>query len=515
LVSRDLNRWALCLAALVLLTCGCKGEEDLLGQKVLVVGLESSPVHLDPRIGTDAGSSRIQQLLFRGLFQKDEVGEAVPDLVQSWEQPDPVTYRFRLRPGVRFHDGRLLKARDVCHTLESILDPALGSPLRGNFETIRSVECPDQETVVLRLSEPDASLLTRLDVGVVAEPGQPGQGGGETGGLIGCGPFRLLSWDPPREVRLGAFAGYEGGAPALREVRFKIVPDSTVRVLELRKGSIHLIQNDFQPEVLPLLERDGRFRVLKDQGTSYSYLGFNLRDPILASREVRRAIAHAIDRDGIIRYLLGGLAAPATGVLSPSHWAYEPDVQGYPYDPDLARRLLDAAGYPDPDGPGPRKRFELTYKTSQNELRRRIAEAIQYQLESVGIGVRLRSYEWGTFFADVRKGNFQIYSLTWIGVTDPDIFRYLFASDSVPPAGANRGRYENPEVDRLVKRGKSVLDKEERKRIYSRVQKILAEDLPYVSLWHGMNVAVFDKRIHGFRLFPAGDLVSLREVWIE
>lgn len=510
----DVGR-ALCLAAFFWMAMGCSGEEDLLGQKVLVVGLESSPVHLDPRIGTDAGSSRIQQLLFRGLFRKNESGEVVPDLVESWEQPDPVTYRFRLRRGVRFHDGTVLDARDVCYTLESILDPATGSPLRGNFETIRSVECPDSGTVMVRLSEPDSSLLVRLDVGVVADPGRRKIGDRGDSGMVGCGPFFLVSWDPGREIRLGAFAGSEGGEPALREVRFKIVPDSTVRVLELRKGSIHLIQNDFQPEVLPLLERDGRFQVLKGQSTSYSYLGFNLQDPILACADVRRAIAHAIDREGIIRYLLAGLAVPASGVLSPCHWAYEPDVRRYPYDPDLARRLLDGAGYLDPDGPGPGKRFELTYKTSQNELRRRIAEAIQYQLELVGIGVRLRSYEWGTFFSDIRKGNFQIYTLTWVGVTDPDIFRYLFASESMPPSGANRGGYRNPEVDRLVKMGRGILDPEERRKIYSRVQRILAEDLPYVSLWHSMNVAVFDRRIHGFRLLPTGDLISLRDVWID
>lgn len=515
LLARGLVGHGLCLAALFWIAMGCKGEEDLLGQKVLVVGLESSPVHLDPRIGTDAGSSRIQQLLFRGLFRKTESGEMVPDLVESWEQPDPVTYRFRLQRGVRFHDGTLLEARDVCYTLQTILDPAFGSPLRGNFETIASVECPDPETVLVRLSEPDASLPVRLDVGVVPEPERRGLVDSRASGLVGAGPFRLLAWDPGREVRLGAFAECEGGGPDLREVRLKIVPDSTVRVLELRKGSIHLLQNDFQPEVVPLLERDGRFRVLKGPGTSYSYLGFNLQDPILASAGVRRAIAHAIDREAIIRHLLAGLALPATGVLSPFHWAYEPEVRSYPYDPELARRLLDEAGYPDPDGPGPGKRFELIYKTSQNELRRRIAEAIQYQLESVGIGVSLRSYEWGTFFSDIRKGNFQIYTLTWVGVTDPDIFRYLFASESVPPNGANRGGYRNPEVDRLVKLGRGVWDRQERKKIYSQVQKILAEDLPYVSLWYTMNVAVLDKRIRGFRLMPTGDLISLRDVRVD
>jgi peptide/nickel transport system substrate-binding protein len=148
-------------------------------------------------------------------------------------------------------------------------------------------------------------------------------------------------------------------------------------------------------------------------------------------------------------------------------------------------------------------------------LRRRIGEAIQGLLAEVGIDVKMRSYEWGTFFSDIRKGNFQIYTLTWVGITDPDIYYYLFHSKSIPPDGANRGAYLNPEMDLLIERGRVLRNREERKEAYGRIQKTLARDLPYVSLWNEVNVVVTAPRVRGFVLRPDGDFLSLKDVWIE
>jgi peptide/nickel transport system substrate-binding protein len=505
----------LCLTiALLLFLCGCQ-EEDLLGQGILVVGLEANPTNLDPRFSTDAASSRINELLFSRLFRKNEAGEPVEDIVEEWEQTDPTTYRFCIRKGIRFHDGRPLDARDVRYTFMSMMDPALGSPLRSSYQMIESIECPDPHTLLFRLSEPYASLLINLDLGVLPRPTRQDARVRAPAGHIGSGPFQFVSWTQNHEIRLMANPGYFGGPPRIREILFRIVPDDTVRILELRKGTIHLLQNDIEPEVLRSLERDAGFTVQKRQGTNYSYMGFNLKDSILGSLKVRQAIAHAIDRKAIIEHLLGGLAVPATGVLSSLNWSYEPAVEVYGYDPEKAKHLLDEAGHRDPDGPGPAKRFTLTYKTSQNELRRRIGEAIQGLLGEVGIDVKMRSYEWGTFFSDVRKGNFQIYTLTWVGITDPDIYYYLFHSKSVPPDGANRGTYLNPEIDLLIERGRVLQDREERKKVYGRIQEILARDLPYVSLWNEVNVVVMDPRVRGFVLRPDGDFLSLKDVWIE
>jgi peptide/nickel transport system substrate-binding protein len=197
------------------------------------------------------------------------------------------------------------------------------------------------------------------------------------------------------------------------------------------------------------------------------------------------------------------------------NWAYYGDVPTYDYDPQRSRELLDRAGYPDPDGEGPEMRFTLMFKTSQDELRKRIASALQQQLKEVGIGMNVRSYEWGTFYGDIKSGNFQIYTLSWVGVTDPDIYYYVFHSSNIPPHGANRGRYRNPVMDTLLEDARKTLDLATRKHYYARVQKILAKDSPYVSLWHYENVVVMAKNVHGFILDPRGDLFSLKDVWVE
>jgi peptide/nickel transport system substrate-binding protein len=502
------------ILAVVLATFGCQ-REDLLSEGILVVGLESNPTNLDPRLSADAASSRINDLVFSRLFRKNEAGEPVEDLVQSWEQIDPTTYRFRIRQGVRFHNGRSLTAHDVRYTFQSVMDPSFGSPLCSTYQIIESIECPDLHTILFRLSEPYASLLINLDLGILPGPNREDPHGSTPLVSVGSGPFRFVSWAQNREIRLAANPDYYDGAPRIREVRFKVVPDDTVRVLELRKGTIHLLQNDMEPAVLRTLEGDPRFLVQKRQSTNYAYMGFNLRDPILRSLKVRQAIAHGIDREAIIEHLLGGLAVPATGVLSRLHWACETKVATFAYDPQKAKRLLDEAGYVDPDGPGPATRFSLIYKTSQNELRRRIGEAIQGLLGGIGIEVKMRSYEWGTFFSDIRKGNFQIYTLTWVGIADPDIYYYIFHSQNVPPNGANRGAYANPQVDRLLEGGRVLSDREERRRVYSKVQRILARDLPYVSLWNDVNVVVMDRRIRGFVLYPDGHYGSLKDVRVE
>jgi peptide/nickel transport system substrate-binding protein len=240
-----------------------------------------------------------------------------------------------------------------------------------------------------------------------------------------------------------------------------------------------------------------------------------LTHPILKHRKVRQAIAYAIDRDAIIRHLLKGLGTPASGVLSPLNWAYESAVDHWPYDPEKAKRLLDEAGFRDPDGDGPLPRFRLSFKTTNIDLRKRIAEALKDQLQRVGIELEIRAYEWGTFYSDIKKGDFHLYSLAWVGVLDPDIYYQIFHSGSMPPAGDNRGRYSNTAVDDLLEKGRRSTDMIERKRIYSQIQKVLAADLPYIPLWWWKNVIVKKPSLQGFVPYPDGDLTTLKSVYFK
>ena len=295
----------------------------------------------------------------------------------------------------------------------------------------------------------------------------------------------------------------------MEEIVFRIIPDDTVRYLEMKKGSLDFIQNNLPPDVVAGIEQEGNFQVLKSPGTTYEYIGFNLRDKYCQHLEVRQAVAHALDIPLMIRHLLKGLGTEATGVLSPGHWAFNPEVPRYEYNPERARELLDRAGFP-PGADG--FRFTLEYKTTQADLSRRKGEVIQNQLAAVGIRVRLTSYEWSAFYADIRSGNFQLYSLQWVGVTDPDIYYYLFHSRSIPPEGANRGHYVNPTLDALIEAGRYTLNLEQRTSIYQQIQEIVARDVPYISLWHNSNVAVMKKGLEGYVLYPAGDFSSLKNL---
>jgi peptide/nickel transport system substrate-binding protein len=223
---------------------------------------------------------------------------------------------------------------------------------------------------------------------------------------------------------------------------------------------------------------------------------------------VRQAIALALDREALVRFVLGGAARLASGLLPPEHWAFAP-APAPVHAPERARRLLDRAGYPDPDGPGPTPRFTLIYKSSTQPSRRRLAEAIQAQLARVGIGLEIRTYEWGTLYADVRRGNFQLCALAWVGVTDPDLYYLALHSTMQPPDGYNRGGYASQVMDRLTTRGRETLYAGARHAIYARVQRRAARDLPMVPLWWEDRVVVQTARLHGFEPTASGELTGL------
>jgi len=498
-----------CLSALMalLLIIACGGNRPA-PQGLLTLAIDVSPSSLDPRLGSDEASRRVQQLLFNGLVRYNERGEAVGDLADSWEQPDPLQYVFHLRPGVRFHDGRPFTSDDVRYTVESILGDEVASFRRGDFAVIESVETPDPATVRFRLKERFSPFLANLGLGILPRGIGPEAGSHP----VGTGPFRLVRFRRDQDIQLEAYPDYFRGRPPCPRVRLKVVPEAVSRQQELLKGSVDLVVNDLTPDQVEAIRGAGSLRVVFGPSNSSAYLGFNLEDPILKDVRVRQAVAHALDRERIIQVLLHQLARPASGLLPPDHWAYEPLVRAYPHDEAKASGLLDAAGYPDPDGRGPLPRFRLTYKTSTNELARDQASVFQEQLKRVGIDLEVRSFEWATFYDDIKAGRFQIFSLQWTQILDPDVYRMRFGSAYFPPAGFNRVRYRNPEVDRLLALGTRADSLEERRKAYSRIQQILAEDLPYVNLWHKSNFAVLGRRVEGFELTPSADFYVLEQV---
>lgn len=496
-------------ALFIVAACGTSQRQD--GPQTLVVGVEAGPGTIDPRRGGDQATSRVNDLLFDGLVRVDHDGLIQPALAESWEIPDPLTYIFHLREGVRFHDGSSFGSEDVRQTLETILSPDFPTYRKEDFSHVEQVETPDRLTVLIRLHRPFAPLLFNLAVGIV--PAESGRDPGEL--LPGTGPYRLVEHRPDRYVLFARHDDYYLGPASMPAIRFKIVPQVTVRMLELRKGSVQMVINDLNPDILQQFRDNPGFQVLETAGCTYAYIGFNLTDPVLGDLRVRQAIAMAINREEMVNDWALGTAVPASGLIPPMSWAWVPDLPQPPYDPAAARALLDRAGYPDPDGPdGAAVRFSLEFKGSTSDVSRQKSAILKEYLRQVGIELKIRQLEWGTFYEDIRKGFFQIYSLNWtgIGLLDPDILRTRFHSALAPPAGLNRGQYGNPEVDRLLEAGLESPLQEERFPLYAEAQRLIADDLPYINLWYKKNYVVLQKGLAGFTLSPTGDFYYLKDV---
>jgi peptide/nickel transport system substrate-binding protein len=485
-----------------LLSCSRKADPD-----TLVMIIESSPTNLDPRVGLDAQSERIDGLLFDNLLSRDEHLSVKPGLAEGWETPDPKTYIFHLHPGVQFSDGRPLTSRDVKWSFDSLLQRTIRSTKTGTYTLVDHIDAPDENTVVFRLKQPWAGLLWNLAGGEGMGIVPYGSLDEISGHPIGSGPFRFVSAEQDKEVVIERNPNYWGTKAKLERVRFMVVPDTTTRALELRKGSADLEINALFPDMVLTLQRESRLEVMRGPGTVLAYMAFNLRDPILRDVRVRQAIAYAIDRTPLIHFLIRDFARPAKSVLPPESWAYDANVQQYPHDFEKARQLLDASGHPPVNG----IRFHLTMKTSTEESSRSMAAVFQQQLREVGIALDIRSFEFATFFSDVQHGEFQVYSLRWIGGNeDSEIFDYAFNSSKIIPNGANRQYYSNPKVDALIEKARGETDHNVRKQDYARIQEILSEDLPYVDLWYFDNVMVYSKRVRNLQLNPSGNYDFLK-----
>jgi peptide/nickel transport system substrate-binding protein len=487
---------------LPMLSCSRPPDPD-----TLVMIIESSPTNLDPRVGLDAQSERIDGLLFDNLLARDEHLSVTPGLAERWDTPDPRTYIFHLRPGVKFSDGRPLTARDVKWSFDSLLQGKVRSTKASTYRFVDYIEAPDDQTVIFHLKEPWAALLWNVAGGGGMGIVPYGSGSEVSQQPVGSGPFRFVRAEQDKDVVIERNDNYWGAHAKVARVRFMVVPDSTTRALELRKGSADVAINALAPDTVVTLQRDPSLRVLQGPGTVLAYVAFNLRDPILQDVRVRQAIAYALDRRPHIHYLWRDAARPAASVLPPESWAYDANVPQYLYDPEKARQLLDAAGYPVVNG----VRFHLTMKTSTEESSRAMAAVFQQQLRDVGIALDIRSFEFATFFSDVTHGEFQMYSLRWVGGNeDPDIFGYAFHSSSIIPKGANRQYYSNPRVDSLIDAARIEADQNARKQDYAAIQQILAEDVPYIDLWYFDNVLVYSSRVKNLQLNPSGNYDFLR-----
>ena len=473
---------------LLLGIAGCGGGPDF-SMDGAIVGLEEFPGSLEPPYGLDANSQRIQHLCFASLLSLNPDGSFSNELAESVVMQDETTFVFTLRDNLAFSDGSALTASDVVSAYQEILSPGSASSLKGAYAIIESVEATDSRRVVFKLKEPFAPFFMLATLGISKK--LP-----EEGPRLASGPYEVKEVVENRRIVLQENPRWFGKHPSLERVVLKLVPDESERVLELKRGSIDIIQNDFAPDLLPFLQEDAGLAVSQTPGSSFTYVALNLHNPYLSDIRVRQALNLAIDREKLAKSLYKGMVVPSDSVLPNGHWARHPKIGVPPFDAKKAKALIKEAqeAFPKKGGTIP---IKLALKVSSNQAAFRLAEALRSSFFDVGVNVEIQARERGKFFEEVRSGLFDMYVLTWAGVVEPDVYRTLFFSSSVPPVGDNRGFYANPLLDGLLLKARSSYDREVRRELYWRVQEILSQDLPYLHLWHAQNTLVHRRSIEG------------------
>ncbi len=447
---------------------------------------------LDPRFVSDPYGLRVSRLLFASMVTVDpRTLEVVPDLAESIATPSPTQYVVRLREGLRFSDGTPLTARDVAATFRGLVTPALGSRYANNYRRIQRITVVDSRTVRFELDAPHATFLTDLEIPIVREqdayrrvatPEEPFP--------VGAGPYRLVGRGAG-SLELEANPHWHRGTPKHPRLRLVVIRDDNTRALRLLAGQGDLALAAIPPLLLPMFGEDPRFELRSAPGIATMYLGFQTESPKLQDVRVRRAIAHAIDRELLVTSKYGGLAKVTDSWIPEGHWARAEGLPSAEFSPARARALLDEAGFIDPPGEAPRMRLNL--RTTSDRFRQSVARAIAAMLRDVGIEVDVRPSEAATLISDLNKGRFELTLLQMPEVLEPHVLSWFFDSGRIPGPGgegANRWRYRNEVLDRLFERGRSTITQSERVQTYLRVQQTLASDLPVLPLWQPDTVAV-------------------------
>jgi peptide/nickel transport system substrate-binding protein len=506
--SSALSARALALTA-SLCACSPHTAEDG-ARSALVVLLPRDAQEIDPRFTGDAYGLKVSRLLFASLVTIDPYNlEVVPDLAEDVLVETPARYRVRLRPGLRFSDGSALDASDVAATYRSVVDPALGTRYARTYRRIAAVRVIDALTIVFELTGPHATFLTDLELPILrSEDRSRHIGAIGAAAPIGAGPY-ILERREPGVIDLAANPHWHGGVPRHPRVRLLVVRDDNTRALRLLAGAADLAVNAIPPLLLPLFEADPRFTVQSAPGVGTAYVGLNLEADGLRDPRVRRAIAHAIDRESLIRAKLSGRARLASGWIVPGHWAHARELPQYAYDPARARALLREAESARGDG---RPLPTLTLRCGSDRARQSIARAIATMLADVGLRVELRPSEVATLIADLNRGRFELTMLEVPEVVEPHVLTWFFGSDHVPGSGregANRWRLRSRALDDALERGRANVERAARIAAYHEVQQILARELPVIPLWHEDVVAVRGPRAKAVRVPRLGRFDTL------
>ncbi|MGV3524255.1 MAG: ABC transporter substrate-binding protein [Candidatus Sericytochromatia bacterium] len=497
---------------------GCHFTPPVASDQVIIFGKSKDAVTLDPADATDGESSAVLVNIFEPLVRfKREKTLVEPALAESWTvSPDKLTWTFKLRPGVTFHDGTPLDAAAVKFNYDRQMDDKNPWRFKGKFEywhlffgSIASIETPTADTIEFKLKRADATFLTNLamfSMGISSPTAIKKYGEDYFKHPVGTGPYALKTWIRNEKILLRRFAQYWGSAPKIEMLIFKPVPDNAVRLLELENGSVNVIDG-INPDDVPRIRKSDEMQLLTQPGLNVGYLAMNNLKPPLDKRNVRLAINHAINKAALVKAFFGDgtLGMAAKNPMPPTVLGYNDAIVDHDFNPEKAKQLLAQAGLSEG--------FEIDLwvmpiARPYMPQPQRIAEAIQGDLKKVGITCKIVSFEWGTYLDKLAGGEHELALMGWIGDNgDPDNFLYtlLDKNNTVKGSAANYAFYKGEAVHQLLTQAQQVYDENERARLYREAQVIIHQDAPWVPLFHSTQMMATRAGVEGFYLHPVGE----------
>ncbi|WP_408006924.1 glutathione ABC transporter substrate-binding protein [Pseudalkalibacillus sp. A8] len=511
-VKRGLGRFFLVMLMLFVVT-GCSTNKDVSKAEddkgkaskdggSLVITRLSDAENLDHHfMSTINAASVTHGKIYEGLVGRDKNAEIQPLLAEEWQQLDETTWEFKLRKKIKFHDGTDFNAHAVKATFDRLLDPNVASPRAVVFKMVEEVKVVDDYTVQFILSEPFSPLLSILashEGGIISPKTIEKYGKNIIQEPNGTGPFAFESWTPGQEIVLNKNNHYWGTKAKVDKVIFKVVPEETTRISMLETGEAHIAE-PLSVSMKNTVEASSAVEVYRSEGYGTEYIGFNVQKKPFNDVRVRKAIAHAVEMDSIIKGVYNNVGKKANSTLGSKVFGYHEDMKAYEYNLNEAKKLLAEAGYPDG--------FETTLKTMDSKERINLAEVVQSQLKGIGIKVNIEVLEYGTFVEQANSGNSEMFILSWRNATgDADYNQYnLFHTDSQGAAG-NTFFYSNKEVDSLIEAARREKDQEKRKELYAQAQELEMEDAVYIPVRVIENLAAISRDIKGFSISPSGYL---------
>jgi peptide/nickel transport system substrate-binding protein len=471
----------------------------------LVVAMKNDPKTLDPQRSIDTMSNKSLDLIYDSLFEYDENLNVHPVLVESWERPDQYHSIFRLKKGIKFHNGDELKAEDVKFTLERA---AVSPQVMFQYNPIAEVIVIDDYTVNVVTKTPYGALIQALagiQSGIVNKKTVEKYGDDYINHPIGTGQYKFKEWLPGNRIVFEGFDEYFRGAPKIKEITFRTIPEVSNRLIALETGEadmafdVGLMDKD-------VILKNPNLELLEVESPSLLYLGFDQTVPKYQNKNLRYAIAYAIDNNIFVDTIFKGSAVAAVAPIAKASIAYNPNVKRFDQDVEKAKQYLKDAGYPNG--------LNLELWVSDDGPRIDMCVIIQDQLSAIGINAEIKVFEFGSYVSKTALSGKDLYFLSWNYSGDGDASLYPLFHSSQHGSSGNRSFYTNKEVDDLLDKARVSIDQNERTELYQKAQEIIQDDLPHYTLVYPMLNIAKNVKVKGL-VFKKNGYINVLNTYVE